>query len=75
MRISCKRKEALYILRKNTQNSGVIIKLTRESYLKLLGQQKKYYNNLFNRFHNKVKMMWNFVKAEINKQNRNNVPP
>jgi hypothetical protein len=34
-----------------------------------------HYNNLLNRSHNKVKTVWNFVKAEIKKQNRNNVPP
>jgi len=34
-----------------------------------------HYHNLLSRSHNKVKTMWNFVKVEINKQNRNNVPP
>ena len=43
----------------------------------LLGHQKKkmHYHNLLSRSRNKVKTMWNFVKVEINKQNRNNVPP
>jgi len=34
-----------------------------------------HYHNLLSRSHNKAKTMWNFVKVEINKQNRNNVPP
>jgi len=34
-----------------------------------------HYNNLLSRSQNKVKTMWNFVKVEINKQNRNNALP
>jgi len=64
--------------RKNTQNPK--LRSYYKTYSKILSEviraeKKIHYNNLFNRSHNKVKTMWNFVKAEINKQNRNNVPP
>jgi hypothetical protein len=70
IRISCKRKEALYILSKNTQNPN--LRSHYKTYSKMLSEvirtaKKMHYNNLFNRSHNKVKTMWNFVKAEIKK--------
>ena len=78
IRISSKRKQVLYILSKNTQNPK--LRSSYKTYSKILSEvirtaKKIHYNNLFNRSHNKVKTMWNYVKAEINKQNRNNVPP
>ena len=78
IRISCKHKEALYILSKKTQSSD--LRSYYKTYSKILSEvirtaKKIHYNNLFNRSHNKVKTMWNFVKTETNKQNRNNVPP
>jgi hypothetical protein len=78
IKISCKRKEALYILSKNTQNPK--LKNHYTTYSKILSgviraAKKMHFNNLLSRSHNKVKTMWNFVKTEINKQNRSDVPP
>ena len=71
IKISCKCKEALYILSKNTQ----IPKLRShyKTYSKILSEvirtaKKMHYHNLLSRSHNKVKTMWNTVKVEINKQ-------
>ena len=79
IKISCKRKEALYILSKNTQNPK--LRSHYKTYSKILSEvirtakKEMHYHNLLSRSHNKVKTIWNFVKVEINKQNRNNVPP
>jgi hypothetical protein len=78
IKISCKRKEALYILSKSTQNPK--LRSYYKTYSKILSEviktaKKMHYHNLLSRSHNKVKTMWNLVKVEINKQNRNNVPP
>jgi hypothetical protein len=78
LKISCKRKEALYIICKNTQNPklGSYYKIYSKILSAVIRTAKKmHYNNLLSRSHNKVKTMWNFVKTDINKLNRNNVPP
>jgi hypothetical protein len=78
IKISSKRKKTLYILSNITQNPK--LRSHYKTYSKILSDvirtaKKMHYNNLLSRSHNKVKTVWNFVKAEINKRNRNNIPP
>jgi len=75
IKISCQRKRDLY---KYTHDLN--LKNYYKNYTKILAEviktaKKIHYNKLFIRSKNKVKTVWNLVRAETNKQDNNNEPP
>jgi hypothetical protein len=75
IRISCRRKESLFILYRT--NSNYLFKSYYKTYSMILRRvireaKRKYYNQLISIANNKTKTTWNIIKSESGKSNNLN---